>query len=79
MDYILNMGDVNKSLYDIKTYDNYTSIHSLDTCVMSCFLAITSGVDSCDLKDVGVGAILHDVGKTKIPIEILNKKTQTYL
>ncbi|WP_039658416.1 HD-GYP domain-containing protein [Clostridium tyrobutyricum] len=76
MDYILNMGDVNKSLYDIKTYDNYTSIHSLDTCVMSCFLAITSGVDSYDLKDVGVGAILHDVGKTKIPIEILNKKTR---
>ncbi|MBV4420277.1 HD-GYP domain-containing protein [Clostridium tyrobutyricum] len=76
MDYILNMGDVNKSLYDIKTYDNYTSIHSLDTCVMSCFLAMTSGVDSCDLREVGVGAILHDVGKTKVPIEILNKKAK---
>ena len=37
VNYIIDIGDVNKSLYDIKTYDNYTYLHSLDTCVMTSF------------------------------------------
>lgn len=72
--YIIELGDVNKSLYDIQTYDNYTYVHSLDTCIMSSFLGISSGFHEWDLKELGIGAILHDIGKTKIPVEILNKE-----
>lgn len=71
--YIIEIGDVDKSLYDIKTYDNYTYMHSLDTCIMAAFLGITSGFSKWDLKELGVGAILHDIGKTKIPLSIINK------
>lgn len=74
IDYIMDMGDVNKSLYDIQTYDNYTLVHSLDTCIMSSFLGITAGVDKFQMKELGIGAILHDIGKIKVPIKILNKK-----
>ncbi|MEW9094097.1 MAG: HD-GYP domain-containing protein [Clostridiaceae bacterium] len=72
--YIIEMGDVNKSIYDIKTYDNYTYIHSLDTCIMSSFLGLSAGFKEKEIKDLGIGAVLHDVGKTKVPITILNKE-----
>jgi putative nucleotidyltransferase with HDIG domain len=72
--YIIEVGDVNKSLFDIKTYDNYTYVHSLDTCIMSTFLGISSGYSDQELKNLGIGAILHDVGKTKVPHGIISKQ-----
>ncbi|MTK13001.1 MAG: HD-GYP domain-containing protein [Clostridiaceae bacterium] len=74
INYIVDIGDVNKSLYDIQTYDNYTYVHSLDTCIMTTFLGMSSKFNEWDLKDLGIGAILHDVGKTQVPITILNKQ-----
>ncbi|QAT41163.1 HD-GYP domain-containing protein [Clostridium sp. JN-9] len=74
IEYIIEVGDVNKSLYDIKTYDNYTYVHSLDTCIMSTFLGISSGYGDQELKNLGIGAILHDVGKTKVPHRIISKQ-----
>ncbi|MEY8764430.1 MULTISPECIES: HD-GYP domain-containing protein [Clostridium] len=74
INYIIELGDVNKSLYDIQTYDNYTFIHSIDVCIMASFLGISAGYNKWDLKEIGVGAALHDVGKTKVPVSILNKK-----
>lgn len=72
--YIVEAGNVNKSLYDIKTYDNYTYLHSLDTCIMAAFLGLSSGFNGLELKELGIGAILHDVGKTKVPFSIINKQ-----
>lgn len=72
--YIIDNGDVNKSLYDIKTYDNYTYIHSIDTCIMATFLGISQGFKEEQLKELGIGGILHDIGKTKVPFKIINKK-----
>lgn len=73
VDYIIDMGDVNKSLYDIQTYDNYTFVHSLDTCIMASFLGLSHGFNEKELKDLAIGAILHDIGKTKISNKIINK------
>lgn len=75
INYVIYAGDINKSLYDIKTYDNYTYVHSLDTCIMSAFLGRTSGFSDNELNDLGMGAILHDIGKVKIPCTIINKTT----
>jgi HD-GYP domain-containing protein (c-di-GMP phosphodiesterase class II) len=71
--YIIDTGDVNTSLCDIKTYDNYTYVHCLDTCIMSTFLGLSTGFNEGELKELGIGAILHDVGKTKISNKIINK------
>lgn len=72
--YVVDVGDVSKNLFEIRTHDNYTYAHSLDTCIMSTFLGISSGLKEKELKELGVGAILHDIGKTKISPKIINKK-----
>lgn len=72
--YVIELGDVNKSLYDIQTYDNYTYVHSLDTCIMAAFLGLSSGFREWELKELGVGAILHDIGKTKVSNKIVGKQ-----
>ncbi|MCY6484540.1 HD-GYP domain-containing protein [Clostridium aestuarii] len=74
IDYIIDCGDINKSLYDIQTYDNYTYMHCLDTGIMSAFLGMSMNFSESDLKDLGIGAILHDIGKTKISNKIINKQ-----
>lgn len=74
MEYIICDGDINKSLYDIKTYDNYTYVHCVDTAIMSGFLGLNLNLKEYELKELGKGSILHDIGKTKISSEIINKK-----
>jgi HD-GYP domain-containing protein (c-di-GMP phosphodiesterase class II) len=73
VEYIINMGDVNTSLYDVRTYDNYTYVHSLDTCIMSSFLGLSNGFNEKELKELAIGAILHDIGKVKISNKIITK------
>lgn len=75
IDYIIEMGDVNKSLYDVKTYDNYTYMHCIDTGIMAAFLGVSFKMNDGQLKELGIGAILHDIGKTCIDSDIINKKS----
>lgn len=74
LNYILDDGDINKSLFDVKTYDNYTMMHSVDTGVMAAFMGIGAGFKKEELSDLVVGGILHDIGKVKVPIAIIDKK-----
>ncbi len=73
VNYIIQMGDVNKSLYDIQTYDNYTYLHSIDTGIMAVFLGMSMHLKESELKELSIGAILHDIGKTKVPRDIITK------
>lgn len=41
---------------------------------MTTFIGLSSGLNEKELKDVGIGAILHDIGKTRISNKIINKK-----
>ena len=74
IEYILEVGDVNKSLLDIKTHNNYTLLHSVDTGIMSTFMGISYGLKNQELKDLAIGGILHDIGKIKISPSIIDKK-----
>lgn len=58
---------------DIKTADDYTFFHSVNVCMLSLMLGMRSGLDQRQLKELGLGALIHDIGKTGIPIAILNK------
>ncbi|MBU3143435.1 HD-GYP domain-containing protein [Clostridium sp. CF012] len=73
VNYIIEMGDVNKSLYDIQTYDNYTYLHSIDTGIMAIFLGMSMNLKESELKELSIGAILHDIGKTQISKDIITK------
>lgn len=74
IDSVINTKDVNKNLLEIQSYDNNTYLHSIDTCIMSSFLGVTAGIGGGELVQLGVAAMLHDVGKTKISKSILCKE-----
>jgi HD-GYP domain-containing protein (c-di-GMP phosphodiesterase class II) len=58
-------------LTDINVMDNYLYNHSLNVAIISLSLGITHGYSKNDLFALGLGAILHDIGKTKIKMELL--------
>lgn len=61
------------NLMDIRSYDDYIYNHSVGVCILSLTTGISLNYDPLKLRDLGVGALLHDVGKVKISPEILNK------
>lgn len=57
----------------IRDIDNYTFLHSVDVCIYSTIIGKKIGFGKDLLLSLGMGAILHDIGKCKVPIEILQK------
>lgn len=70
---ILSGREVIDQLVDLCSLDMYTFAHSVDVCVLSLLAGIKLGFKREKLLALGVGAILHDLGKTLIKPEILNK------
>lgn len=60
-------------LTNLKNRDEYTSIHCLNVCVLAVAFARHLGYDAKSLEVIGLGALLHDIGKIDIPDEVLNK------
>ena len=56
--------------------DERLYIHSMDVCKLSTQMAITAGYEDTVIRRVCVAGLLHDIGKTQIPKEILYKKAQ---
>lgn len=74
--YILKGRHAFLNLLKITAFDYYTYSHSVNVCTFSIALARQVGInDQQALKDLGTGALLHDVGKSKIAERILNKRT----
>lgn len=57
----------------LKTSDEYTFKHSVDVATMSMVIAKKQGLKQDDIYNIGISGLLHDMGKSKIPLEILNK------
>ena len=57
----------------IKDYDNYTFNHCVNVGILSMALSSALGHDREKIEEVGVAGFLHDIGKTKVDKEILNK------
>jgi putative nucleotidyltransferase with HDIG domain len=57
----------------LKTSDEYTFKHSVDVATIAMVIAKQRGLSKKTIHEIGVSGLLHDVGKTKIPNEILNK------
>jgi HD-GYP domain-containing protein (c-di-GMP phosphodiesterase class II) len=60
----------------IRNYDHYTFNHSVNVCVIAALIGSVMGYDRNDLQILGIGAMLHDIGKVRIAVQILNKTTQ---
>lgn len=57
----------------LKRFDDYTFQHSLNVCILTVSLGRTLEIELGQLKRVALGAIMHDIGKTHVPQNILNK------
>lgn len=57
----------------IKNYDPDTAHHSVNVATLALFMAHRLGFDRDFMATLGVAALMHDIGKTRIPHEILNK------
>ena len=70
---VLEREEFLADVMEIKSYDNYTYSHSLNVCILSTLIAIEMGITRNRLEDLALCALMHDVGKIDIPIEIINK------
>ncbi len=71
---ILRNQDALICLGRIKEADEYTYMHSMSVCVLMLSFGRYLGFNDRQLKEVGIGAMLHDVGKMKVPLKILNSR-----
>ncbi|HET7630883.1 MAG TPA: HD domain-containing phosphohydrolase [Gemmatimonadaceae bacterium] len=60
-------------LLELRQFDEYTTTHCLNVSVLTMALAEHLGMGSNDVRTFGVAGLLHDLGKVRIPLEILNK------
>lgn len=61
------------TLQDIRQVDEYTMLHSIEVCILSAMVGNALGLSRAELGDLALSALLHDIGKTGIPPEVLNK------
>ena len=61
------------TLASLKAHDEYTFSHAVNVAVLTLVQAEALGLDRQTLNDLGIAALLHDVGKLKVPEEILKK------
>jgi|WetSurMetagenome_2_1015567.scaffolds.fasta_scaffold00699_2 HD-GYP domain-containing protein (c-di-GMP phosphodiesterase class II) len=59
----------------IKDYDEYTYYHSVNVSILSIAIGLRLGLSRKRLSELGISAMLHDVGKLNIPDNVLNKET----
>ncbi|MGZ5620826.1 MAG: HD-GYP domain-containing protein, partial [Methylobacter sp.] len=70
---ILRNKDALLSLCRIKNKDDYTFLHSVSVGALLISFAHALDFNRDVIKQLGIGGMLHDIGKTKVPNEILNK------
>lgn len=66
--------DVVIPLVQLRSVDEYTTAHSINVSCLSMALAEHLRLSSVDVRAIGEAALLHDVGKSRIPAEVLNKQ-----
>lgn len=62
------------NLLSLRCYDYYTYTHSVNVCTLSVGLGLAIDLRRGEIENLGVGSMLHDIGKSEIPHEILNKQ-----
>lgn len=60
-------------LIKLKDFDSYTFSHSINVCLLSVLVGTELNLSKEELENLGLGALLHDIGKVRIPKKVLNK------
>jgi HD-GYP domain-containing protein (c-di-GMP phosphodiesterase class II) len=73
VDQILNDETSLVGLTTIRDYDEYTFTHSVNVCIFAVALGKRLGLTKLQLYDLGMAALFHDIGKSRVPLEVLHK------
>jgi HD-GYP domain-containing protein (c-di-GMP phosphodiesterase class II) len=73
VDQVLNNETSLVGLTTIRDYDEYTFTHSVNVCILAVALGKRLDLPRLQLYDLGLAALLHDVGKARVPLDVLNK------
>ncbi|MHB8172518.1 MAG: HD-GYP domain-containing protein [Thermincolia bacterium] len=73
LDELLTHPEVMVNLTDIRTYNDYLFGHSVNVCVLTLLTGVAMEYNQIQLRELGLGALLHDLGKTQIEKAILLK------
>jgi HD-GYP domain-containing protein (c-di-GMP phosphodiesterase class II) len=65
--------DILVNMVDLRTKSDYTFCHMVNVAILSVMTGIALGYNELRLRDLGVGALLHDLGKLKVDESIYNK------
>lgn len=63
-------------LSQLKRRDEYTTLHSINVCILALLFGRHLNFNAEQLREIGDGALLHDIGKMRVPIELLNKPAE---
>ncbi|WP_159888271.1 HD-GYP domain-containing protein [Paenibacillus puerhi] len=63
---VMSNQEVLVQLSDIRTEDNDMYVHALNVCIISTLIGINMGLASSQLRELAIGALLHDVGKLEL-------------
>ncbi|MCB1915895.1 MAG: HD-GYP domain-containing protein [Rhodocyclaceae bacterium] len=70
---ILSNGNALLGLVGIKNKDDYTFQHSVSVCTLMITFGRSIGLAGDELREAGIGGLVHDIGKMLVPEEVLNK------
>jgi len=76
VDQILNEETSLVGLTAIRDYDEYTFTHSVNVCIFAVALGRRLGMTKLQLFDLGLSALMHDIGKSRVPLDFLNKSEE---
>lgn len=65
--------DLYFSVSQLREFSEYTFFHSVNVAILSMLLGMRVGLNTDQVRRLGIAAVLHDLGKSQIPNEILNK------
>ena len=70
---VLTKPTLSMSMKELKSYDDYTYHHSLSVACLALIVAKGLGYDEEKMRKLGLSAILHDIGKTMLDVDLVNK------
>ena len=73
VDQVLSNESSIVTMTTLKDFDEYTFTHSVNVCIFSVVIGQRLGLDKLELYELGLGALLHDIGKMRMDNEVINK------
>ncbi len=73
VDQVLDDESSMVTMTTLRGFDEYTFTHSVNVCIFSVVIGQRLGFTKSQLYELGLGALLHDIGKMRVDTEIINK------